>query len=42
MKEEFLAIFGQLFKGEEEINFAHTARQAKSGEAHENRARTQL
>ena len=29
-KEEFLGIFGQLFKGEQEINSTHTARQAKS------------
>jgi hypothetical protein len=37
MKEEFLGIFGYLFKGGEEINFAHTARQGKSGDGERKR-----
>ncbi len=37
MKEELLGIFGQLLKGEQEINFTHTARQAKSRDIDENR-----
>ena len=37
MKEELLGIFGQLLKGGQEINFAHTARQTKSGDVDENR-----
>ena len=36
MKEELLGIFGQLLKGEQEINFTHTARQAKSRDIDEN------
>ena len=34
MQREFLGIFGQLFKGEQEINSTHTARQAKSSDIH--------
>jgi len=32
LKEAFLGIFGELFEGGQEINFAHTALQAKSGD----------
>jgi len=37
LKEELLGIFRELLKGGQEINFAHTARQAKSGDEDENR-----
>ena len=30
IKEESIGIFGQLFKGEQDINSTHTARQSKS------------